>query len=395
MIKQFLKILWNNRRRNILVFIELFMISLVLTNLTIYLVNMFEIYRIKTCYDTSDVILIQIRKKSSEEKGITENSFNNLKKVITSNPFVESVSFCNNATPFMYNSWMDQLDHDSVKIGIGTRFTDIDYGKVMKIQPVKGRWFDETDFGKEVGPILISRDIDEEYFNGKSIGARVKMHNKEYEIIGVTERYKRSDIETPEKFAFFLKDSISSRRYWGDVNILIRTKENMTSEMLNVAQSQVYSTINKDNWTMLGLNSLENMHTSQNVESYQRNYLTVIIAIFIIVNILLGTVGILWYNTNLRYHEIGIRRAIGATGKKIRQHLIGESILLAITGLLIVILIVAQLPVIFGSGKTEPGVIAKSLIISTILMLILVFLSTWIPASLASKIHPATALKTE
>ena len=395
MIKQFLKILWNNRRRNILVFIELFMISLVLTNLTIYLVNLYEIYRINTCYNTSDVVLLQISKKSNEDKFITENSFINLKKVIASNPFVESVSFCNNATPYMYNSWMDQLDHDSVKIGIGTRFTDIDYGKVMKIKPIKGRWFDETDLGKEVGPILISKDIDEENFKGNSIGSRVKMRNKEYEIIGVTERYKRSDIETPERFAFFLKDSISSKRYWGDVNILIRTKENMTSDMLAVAENQVYSAINKDNWTIEGLNSLENMHSSQNAESYQRNYLTVIIAIFIIVNIFLGTIGILWYNTNLRYHEIGIRRAIGATGKKIRQHLIGESILLAITGLIIVILIVAQLPVFFGNGKTVPGVIAKSVLISTLLMLILVFLSTWIPASLASKIHPATALKTE
>ncbi len=72
MIRMFFKTLWNNRRRNILVFIELFMISLVLVNLTIYLVNMLAIYRIKNCYDAHNVILVNISKKNNEDKKITE-----------------------------------------------------------------------------------------------------------------------------------------------------------------------------------------------------------------------------------------------------------------------------------------------------------------------------------
>ncbi len=29
--------------------------------------------------------------------------------------------------------------------------------------------------------------------------------------------------------------------------------------------------------------------------------------LFIMINVFLGTIGILWYNTNLRIHEIGIK----------------------------------------------------------------------------------------
>ncbi len=113
MIRIFFKTLWNNRRRNILVFIELFMISLVMVNLTIYLVNMLAIYRIKNCYDTHNVILVGVRKKINEDEKISEQSFMNLKKVFSSNSFVEDVSICNSAIPYNYNLNSSEFIHDS------------------------------------------------------------------------------------------------------------------------------------------------------------------------------------------------------------------------------------------------------------------------------------------
>ena len=67
MMRLFFKSIWNNKRRNILVFIELFMISFVLVNLTLYLDNMLAVYRIKNCYDTQNVILVDITKKNPED----------------------------------------------------------------------------------------------------------------------------------------------------------------------------------------------------------------------------------------------------------------------------------------------------------------------------------------
>lgn len=394
MIKQFFKVLWNNKRRNILVFIELFMISLVYFNLTIYLVNLLEIFRIKNCYDTNDVVLISIRKKSNEDNKLSEVSFNNLKKILASNQFVESVTLCNNASPYNYNTWRDEFKHDSDAFGMDPRYVDFEYNKVMKVKPLKGRWFNETDLGKAVMPILISTDVDSKMFKGQSVGKRVKYKDKDFEIIGVTERFKRSDIEVPDEFAFILKDSVKADSFWG-TDFLIRTKEGHTEEMLAVAERQVYSTIDPETWVIDGLNSLENMHSVQNDESYQRNTMTIIIAVFIMINIFLGTIGILWYNTNLRYHEIGIRRALGATGKNIKNQLIAESLVLALSGLIIVIIIVAQSPILFGNGQLEKGVLLNSIIISIVSILLLVILSTWLPAVIASKIKPAVALKTE
>ncbi len=397
-MRLFFKSLWNNRRRNILVFIELFMISFVMVNLIIYLANILAIYRIRTMYHSRDVVLVNISNKIPEPAATAEQAFLNLKKVFASNPFVESVSISKNAIPYNYNISTSEYTHGSDRFGMSMRYVDIEYGKVMKIVPVSGRWFNETDRGKSVRPVMITKDIDQKYFKGNGVGQRFTnggegINKEEYEIAGVVESFKRSDIEKPYPAVLILLDSIKPQSMW-ETSYLIRTGENKTSAMLAVAESQVYSTLNPENWTISSLNTLENMHSEQNNENYQRNYLSVIIALFVLINILLGTIGILWYNTNLRIHEIGIKRALGSTGRGIRRLLIAENLVIAGIGLLIVLVIVLQVP-ITGQKELEPGVMVQSIIISYVSMTLLVLLSTWIPSSIASKIRPAVALKTE
>lgn len=401
MIRLFFKSLWNNKRRNILVFIELFMISFVLVNLTLYLVNMLSIIHIKNCYDTNNVILVDISKKNPESDKISEVSFQNLKKVFASNSFVESVSISTNAAPYNYSINTTGFNHDSVEIGLANREVDIDYAKVMKVVPLIGRWFDETDLGKAVHPVVITNEANDKYFKGNAVGERIFEKDRRsgkvtnYEVIGVVDRFKRNDIETPYPAAFILKDSINAASNW-QTSFLIRTKESKTSDMLAIAESQVYSTLNPESWTINSLNSLDNMCLQVNDDNYQRNYLNVIIALFVLINIFLGTIGILWYNTNLRIQEIGIRRALGSTGIEIKRLLISENLVIAGAGLLMVLIIILQIPSLVGRGDPpEAGVMLNSIIISVVSMIVLVFLSTWIPATIASKIRPATALKTE
>lgn len=396
MIRIFFKTIWNNRKRNILVFIELLMISLVLVNLTAYLVNLVTIYRIKNCYNTDNVVLINISNKESEDEDVSIRSFMNLKKILSSNAFVESVSISTTALPYNYNLYSTDFKSNDQHFNLALREVDIDYASVMKITPLKGRWFDETDMGKSVLPIIISKGIDDKYFNGNSVGKILEQDKKQYEIIGVVDEFKRSDIERPYPFGFLFMEKINPKTYWS-TSFLVRTKEGMTGNMLSVAENQVYSTLNPRNWTIRNLNTLENMRVRQNDNSSQRNYLSIIMALFIMINVFLGTIGILWYNTNLRIHEIGIKRAVGSTGAGIRRLLIAENLFVAGLALLIVILIIMQLPE-FSPGpgnKLEPGVFSRSVRISIITMILMVLLSTWIPAAIASKIRPATALKTE
>ncbi len=396
MIRLFFKTLWNNRKRNVLVFIELFTISVVLLNLTRYQVNLVTIRNIKNCYDAHNVILIQLSRKAQEDEQTTVQSLNNLKQKFLSDNLVESVSLSTNAIPYNYNLNSSEFHYEEQKFNLALRQVDIDYSKVMKITPLKGRWFDETDIGKAVEPIIISRDIDEKYFNGDALGKRIEDHTKNtFEIIGVTDHFKRSDNENPYSCGFFFQNDLGRARAWWGAGVLIRTDEGKTGEILATAESQVYSTVNPEMWAIGSLNSLENMRDGQNLDATQRRVLSLIITLFIMINVFMGVIGILWYNTNLRIHEVGIKRALGETGRGIKLMLLAENMFLAGLGLVILILIFMQIPDFRGGTKTLPGVFSRTVIISTTIMIFLVILSTLIPASIASKIRPADALKTE
>ena len=61
----------------------------------------------------------------------------------------------------------------------------------------------------------------------------------------------------------------------------------------------------------------------------------IIVAGFLIINVALGLFGVLWYNINLRKSEIGLRRAVGASGNAVSKQLVGEALVLATFALII------------------------------------------------------------
>ena len=397
MIHIFFKTLWGNRMHNVLVFIELFIISLVLVNLTVYLTERVRIRNIKTCYDMRNVVNMAVYKKddlNSETPldSLQQALFTNLKLRLEANAMVESVSFAGNASPFYCCPEGCVHNFGDKEVFINRMNVDLDYAKVMKIKPLKGRWFNDSDRGKTIKPVLVSKSIEENYFNGDAVG---KMFPDpipcRLEIIGVVDEFKRTDFEEPQEMGFVYNDEKVSTRW---LSILVRTKPGQQNNFVNIAERELFSVFDPKIWGIRSLNSFDSMRRTENLDRLQRKYLGVLLAIFVIINVLLGVIGILWYNTNLRIHEIGVKRALGSTAKAMKRQLILENLVMGGLGLIVVALIYIQVPSI-RITKVAPPVMYLSVAISTMVMVLLVLLSTWIPSSIASKIRPAEALKTE
>lgn len=397
MIRLFFKTIWNNRFRNVLLFIEMFIISLVLVNLTTYFTERVRIRSIKSCYDARSVIRMDIYNKEEGRNSEapfdqqTLELFRNLKLNLRSNSVVEYVSISGEASPY-YSS----LSGPPSKIGeeevhLLVSYTDIDYGEVMKIRPIKGRWFKESDRGNSIRPVVVSKSIETKYCNGDAIGKIIENKRYNLEIIGVMEEFKRSNFEEPRIRAFIFNEELQSTR---DLEILIRVKQGEADNYLAKVEQEVYSVLDPNEWQVIGINSFDNIRSGEELSNLQRRYIGIVLAIFVLVNVLLGIIGILWYNTNLRIHEIGVKRAMGASGMLISRQLVLENLFIGCLALFIVAIFYLQIPDI-RITKVEPRILNISLVFSIGAMMILIFLSTWIPSSLASKIRPAEALKTE
>jgi putative ABC transport system permease protein len=305
---------------------------------------------------------------------------------------VESVSFAGNASPFYCCPEGCVHNLGKEEVFINRMNVDLAYEQVMKIKPLKGRWFNETDRGKTIKPVLICKSIEDKYFNGDAVGKMLTDPEPcKLEIIGVVDEFKRTDFEEPQEMGFVYNNEILRSRW---LEVLVRTKPGQQNNFLSIAESELFAVLDPKIWVIRSLNSFDNMRSTENLDRLQHKYLGVLLAIFVMINVLLGVIGILWYNTNLRIHEIGVKRALGSTGRSIKTQLILENLILGGLGLIIVALVYIQVPSI-RITKVGSSVMYLSVLISVIVMILLILLSTWLPASIASKIRPAEALKTE
>ncbi len=392
MIKIFFKTIWNQRSKNILILVEFFLIYLVLANVSMYYTELTAVRLIPNSYEHDHVVKITIDTKGWEEGSAhTPNQLLNLKSALALNQYVDEVSISTNAAPFIYSIGTSMFSYGEEQFSAARRNTDIEYGEVMKIHMLKGRWFNESDRGKKVRPAIIDRDIEREYFDGDALSKR--FHDDSYEVIGVVNPFKRSDIERPYPCLFRFRE-ISDENPEFYVDFLIRVSHGHINDFLDVAGNEVFSVLNSEDWSMDSINTLENQRIEQNKSEGTRRLVIILVIAFVVLNIVLGVIGILWYNTYLRIHEMGIKKAVGNYRTRIIRELVLENIILALAGALPVVLILAQ-----SEGLRVTPVKGElfllSQVLSFVVMMVLVILCSVLPAKIASSIHPAVALKYE
>ncbi len=117
----------------------------------------------------------------------------------------------------------------------------------------------------------------------------------------------------------------------------------------------------------------------------------VVIAGFLIINVALGIFGVLWYTIHKRRGEIGLRRAVGATGRAISWQLVVEAVLIATLALVIGSLFAIQFPLLNLLDLPSENYIT-AIIYAILFIYVLVILCAVYPGKQASGIYPATAL---
>jgi len=108
----------------------------------------------------------------------------------------------------------------------------------------------------------------------------------------------------------------------------------------------------------------------------------------------LGVYGVLAYVVGLRRPEFGIRLAMGASGDQLRRMVLAQGLATAGLGAAAGLLGAAAASrllrsVLFGVAPVDPATYA----LSAAILVIAAAGATWLPASRASRVHPAEALR--
>lgn len=393
MIKHSFKLIWNQRKQNTYLIIELFLIFSLLFLNGAYLIEQGSNYWEGIGANVENVTYIWLQKDGATQTEELQ-TFNHLKKELKTNKAIESVSLNASSAPYIFSVHLNKVKAGNNTVNCHIKAVDDDYQKVFQYPLTSGRWFTAADTSKSTAPALITEKTKNRLFGHQSaINELVTLGNQQYLIVGVVQRSKRNDY-AEESDAMFIP---ITRSYWLAGNsrseLAIRSTNN---EALNI--QQVVNTIRNyfpsEQYEIRQLETMNEMKSKANSFIGNDVLMAFGIMIFLIINMVLGMIGIIGYRVKQRRQEIAVRLAMGATPKKVSHQIRLEMYLLCLLSIIPALLLAIQIPLLdlFPVDKAEFFIALGSAIL---FIFLLVAIAVWYPARSVLQIEPALALKEE
>jgi putative ABC transport system permease protein len=400
MIRHLFTLMWNRKRANGLLILEVFMAFVVLFAVGSTGVYLVRNYQAPMGFTYDNVWRIDVNPGNQPHA----EQFATLQQVLArlrATPGVVSVSRSEYNTPFSFSN-------NTGNIGTGTgdakRQTDeSDYywagpelRDVMGLHMVAGRWFDRRDeTPSRRPPVVITEQTQAELFpDGQSaLGQVIRFGFKgdeEHVVIGVSGPYRAGgELSEPQPAVFTYVSSQDTTH--GRSVLLVRVQPGSGAALEKRISDDIRLT--SGGWTSEILTLPEQRLTKLKLLLTLPVVLGVV-CVFLLVNVALGLFGVLWLNINQRRAELGVRRAMGATSAAISQQVLGEILVLTTFGLLLGLLVAAQFPLL-GVFNIKASVYLTAMVLAAGGLYLLAAGCALYPSKLAAGIQPAVALREE
>ncbi|HSE50638.1 MAG TPA: ABC transporter permease [Gemmatimonadales bacterium] len=270
---------------------------------------------------------------------------------------------------------------------------DTGYFRAMRTPLLEGRGFTASDRSTAPNVVVVNRAFARQLLDGVSpIGQRIRVNLWEpdsiVEIVGVVGDMRRAGLEVAARPAVFYPYLQQPARF---LSLVIRT-EKAPEELASPVRALV-STLDRQ----LPILNLETMTSYVAASTDDRRYpmlLLSLLAGLAVVLSVVGLYGVLAYSVGQRSKEIGLRRALGATGGTIARLVTGEGFRFVAIGLgvgLAATLLTTRFlgRLLYGLSPTD----ALTLALAAGGLLVMAGLATWVPTRRALRVDPAVTLR--
>ena len=272
-----------------------------------------------------------------------------------------------------------------------------DYFMLMQSPLIRGRFFLESDEGGKQEVAIIDEATARRDWSGiDPVGRRLRLGGNPrlpwvtVVVVGIVKDMKQDGLDTDGVPHIFrpIYQELGPRSK--DMSVVARTP--LPASLL---ESQIRSEIQTVD-PGLPVFNVRSMTDVMNVSIAPRRFSAELVGVFAAVAMLLSSIGIyglLAYMVGQRSREIGIRVALGAQRPDILKLILGKGLLLAGTGIAIgLILSAISAPMIAGLLYGVHPIDVIVFVTVPLILLVVVFLATYIPARRATIVDPIIAL---
>jgi putative ABC transport system permease protein len=426
MIRHLLKLVWNRKRSNLLIVVEVLLSFIVLFAVTTLAVFYVDNYRKPLGFDVDRIWTVTVETHAAGGRASTTIESNGADQAAAAKqadqaridrraklaqlllalrdlPEVESVAAAA-ITPYGGNTWTSHIELGGRRYRYGGGAGTDDFARTMGLELSRGRWFTREEDGAAWQPVVVNERLARELFPGKDPVGQFISEDRPGEtaaspadrvrIVGVIREFRKDgEYAAPENFLFERLRLDDTRAAAVDGReIVIRVRPGTTAAFEERAVTVLRNAA--PDWTFQAESLTQSRDTAL---QFWLAPLTAaaIVSLFLLSMVAMGLSGVLWLHVTQRTREVGLRRAKGATAVNIRRQLVGEVVVLTGVAALVGLVIVVQFPILEVFSAVSPFVYGVSLAISLVCILLLTMACAWTPARMASVIQPADALRYE
>jgi putative ABC transport system permease protein len=399
MFKHLFKLIWNKKKQNFLLITEMFVSFLVMFGVFTLMVYYYHNYKQPMGFDYDNVWVVNYTPPENIHSNDSFMLFHEtLSKMLKSMPQVEEISFTSGNVPFSMNTNNTMIGYgNNSNVMSNVYQAEETYKNVLNFKMLEGRWFNQADDiqGKYI-PVVLNEKLKEELFGGENAVGKIIGENQietqtlrdRYRVIGVANNMKdKGDYQAIEN-GMYLNMDTNAIRFNGTILLKVKPEADAAFE------GKLFKSLSNAIGTSIEIEHLDKKLVTKNKVMIVPMIVALIVVGFLIINVALGLFGVLWYNINKRKSEIGLRRAVGATGDSVSRQLVGEAMVLSTLALIIGSFFAVQFPLL-NVFDLPASVYIFALIFAVAFIYLLVIFCALYPGKQAGAIYPAVALHEE
>jgi putative ABC transport system permease protein len=201
MKKHLFKLIWNRKKRNCLVIIELFLSFLVLFGIAVTVIAGLKNYNSPRGFSYENVWLLKMNWHGGffDDNYDTRELINNILIEMKNHNEIENFTWTSSNTPFSGSGWSSGITLKGKQFYYDVFYTDDNFMDVMNLRLLEGRWFNREDDASTITPVVINRMMKEDIFEDDNvINLTFGDDDRDYQVIGVVENYRyRGEFEEP------------------------------------------------------------------------------------------------------------------------------------------------------------------------------------------------------
>jgi putative ABC transport system permease protein len=393
MLKHIIKLIWNKKRANALLFTEIFFCFIIVFLVSSFCIKSFRAYNSPYGYEPEGIwVILQNETEKMDSVQVLETR-KLMKSELMQVNGVEAVAWTGYARPFSGSMWSQGGDENGFEFWTTLIAGDEDQQDVYGFNLVEGRWFLPEDTLNKYQPIVVNKLISDVYYDGAPLVDTIikGINGGEKIVVGVVENLRYQDgFEEEIQVTVVYPEEHDG----GISNISIRVAPGSGPELEEAISKRVAAVLKTEDFT------IENLERAR-VSIARRTWIPIIIFLtiggFLVINIAMGLFGVLFYTISRRRGEIGLRRSLGAYQSEITRQFTLEVYLVALAAMFLGFIFAIQVPALglidstsFAYSNIYWGIFTSFVILSIVVL----FCAYW-PSRQGAAIHPAMALHEE